>query len=101
SSFIYDFADPINALESFVTGSSMNRTGWSNKKYDSLIQSAMNEPDDAKRVKMLHQAEAILFKEAPITPIYFYNRVYLQKDNVTGIVRHPVGYIELKWADKS
>lgn len=99
SSFLNDFADPINSLESFITGSSMNRTGWSNKKFDSLIQSAYNESDNAKRMKMLHEAEKILFEEAPITPIYFYNRVYLQKDYVKDIVRHPVGYLELKWAD--
>jgi dipeptide transport system substrate-binding protein len=26
--------------------------------------------------------------------------VFLIKDNVSGIVRHPVGYLDLKWADK-
>ena len=98
SSFIADFADPINYLESFVTGSSMNRTGWSNDEYDDLIAAAKSEADEQTRFEMMHQAEEILMKEAPIFPIYFYNQPLLQADEVSGIIRHPVGYIELKWA---
>ncbi|MGE7839006.1 peptide ABC transporter substrate-binding protein [Viridibacillus arvi] len=101
SSFLYDYADPINALESFITGSPMNRTAWSNKKFDSLIKSAKQETDAAKRWETLQDAERVLIDEAPIVPLYFYNQVSLEKSNVSGIVRHPVGYTELKWADKN
>ncbi|WP_409305111.1 peptide ABC transporter substrate-binding protein [Peribacillus sp. SCS-155] len=100
SSFLADYADPINFMENFQTGHSMNRTGWSNKKFDQLIKSAKNESDEKKRYDMMYQAEKILFDEAPIIPLHFYNQVYLQSDKVSGIVRHPVGYLELKWADK-
>ncbi|WP_407644196.1 peptide ABC transporter substrate-binding protein [Falsibacillus albus] len=100
SSFLADYADPINFLESFITGSSMNRTGWSNKEYDQLIADAKNEADESKRFDDMYKAEKILFDEMPIVPIHFYNHVYLQNDKVTGVVRHPVGYLELKWADK-
>ncbi|MDN5709215.1 MAG: peptide ABC transporter substrate-binding protein, partial [Planococcus sp. (in: firmicutes)] len=40
SSFIHDYADPVNALESFITDSSMNRTQWSNEEFDQLIAEA-------------------------------------------------------------
>lgn len=40
SSFLADYADPINFLESFQTGNAMNRTGWSNSEYDELIKAA-------------------------------------------------------------
>lgn len=100
SSFLADYADPINFLENFQTGLSMNRTGWSNPTYDKLIKDAKNEADEKKRFELMYQAEKILLEEAPIFPIHFYNHVYLQNENVTGIVRHPVGYMELKWADK-
>jgi dipeptide transport system substrate-binding protein len=99
SSFLADYSDPINFLENFQTGHSMNRTGWSNAKYDELIQNALNEADDAKRFDYMYEAEKVLFEEMPIIPLYFYNHVYLQNDAVKGIIRHPVGYIELKWAD--
>ncbi|KMM38499.1 peptide ABC transporter substrate-binding protein [Guptibacillus hwajinpoensis] len=96
SSFLADYGDPINFLESFQTGHSMNRTGWSSEEYDSLIQQAKEETDEAKRFELMHEAEALLFEEMPIFPIHFYNQVYLQNEDVTGIVRHPVGYMELK-----
>ncbi|WP_010194631.1 peptide ABC transporter substrate-binding protein [Bacillus sp. m3-13] len=100
SSFLADYADPINFLENFQSGHSMNRTGWSNSKYDELIQSALNETDEAARYEQMYEAEKVLFEDMPIIPLYFYNHVYLQNEAVKGIVRHPVGYIELKWADK-
>lgn len=100
SSFLADYADPINFMENFQTGHSMNRTGWSNTEFDQLIKDAKNEKDETKRFEMMYKAEKILFDEAPIIPIHFYNQVYLQNEDVSGIVRHPVGYLELKWADK-
>ncbi|KAB2330603.1 peptide ABC transporter substrate-binding protein [Bacillus mesophilum] len=101
SSFLADYADPINFLENFQTGHSMNRTGWSNAEYDQLIQNAKNEADEAARYDMMYEAEKILMDEMPIIPIHFYNQVFMQNESVSGIVRHPVGYMELKWADKN
>lgn len=100
SSFLADYADPINFLENFQTGHSMNRTGWSSEKYDSLIKEAKDESDENKRYELMYEAEQILMGEMPIIPIHFYNQLYLQADGVKDIVRHPVGYLELKWADK-
>ncbi|KIL38945.1 cytochrome C [Gordoniibacillus kamchatkensis] len=99
SSFLPDFADPINFLDGFQSTNPFSRTGWKNDQYDKLIKDAYNEPDDAKRFKMMHDAEKILMDEAPILPLYFYNNVYLQNDNVTGVVLHPFGFIDFKWAD--
>ncbi|WFA06621.1 peptide ABC transporter substrate-binding protein [Bacillus sp. HSf4] len=101
SSFLADYADPVNFLESFQTGNAMNRTGWSNKAYDQLINAAKKEADEQKRNELMHQAEKLLFEGMPIIPIHFYNQVHLEKENVKGIIRHPVGYIELKWVEKT
>ena len=57
SSFLHDYADPVNALESFITGSSMNRTTWSNADYDKLITDIKNETDENKRWELLKQAD--------------------------------------------
>lgn len=100
SSFLADYGDPVNFLESFITDSSMNRTGWSNEKYDELIRLSKQEVDEQKRFDYLYEAEQILFDEMPIFPMHFYNQIVLLNPDVTGIVRHPVGYLELKWADK-
>lgn len=99
SSFLYDYADPINFLESFITDSSMNRTGWSNETYDKLIADIKAEADEEKRWDLMYEAEALLAEEMPILPIRYYNQVELIRDGVTGLLRHPVGYLELKHAD--
>ncbi|MBB4824622.1 dipeptide transport system substrate-binding protein [Sporosarcina luteola] len=101
SSFLYDYADPVNALESFITGSSMNRTTWSNAEYDKLIEDIKNETDETKRWELLQDADRLLMEEMPIFPLYFYNQTTLEKPGVTGILRHPVGYLDLKYADKN
>ncbi|MEN1967696.1 peptide ABC transporter substrate-binding protein [Lentibacillus sp. N15] len=100
SSFLFDYGDPINFLEGFITDSTMNRTGWSNEKYDELIKQAKSEKDEQKRWEKMEDAEKLLADEMPFFPIHYYNQVYIYKDNISGIVRHPVGYLELKWADK-
>ncbi|OZB91419.1 peptide ABC transporter substrate-binding protein [Paenibacillus sp. XY044] len=99
SSWLPDFADPINFLDIFQSKSPNNRTGWSNAEYDKLIQSAYQETDDAKRFDLMHQAEKILMDEAPIMPMYFYDSAFLQSDKLVDVVRHPYGYMDFKWAD--
>lgn len=101
SSFLHDYADPVNALESFITGSSMNRTTWSNEAYDKLITDIKNETDENKRWDLLKQADTLLMEEMPVFPLYFYNQTTLEKPGVSGILRHPVGYVDLKYADKN
>lgn len=99
-SFLADYADPINFLENFQTGYSMNSMQWSNKEYDRLIKEAKQEKDDQKRYQLMYEAEKLLIEEMPLFPVYFYNQSVLESDKVKGIVRHPVGYMELKWATK-
>jgi dipeptide transport system substrate-binding protein len=99
SSFLPDFADPINFLDGFQSTNPFSRTGWVNAQYDKLIKDAYSEPDEAKRFKMLHDAEKILMDEAPILPLYFYNTAYLQSDKLEGVVRHAFGFIDFKWAN--
>ncbi|MEK5067798.1 peptide ABC transporter substrate-binding protein [Sporosarcina sp. FSL K6-1508] len=101
SSFLHDYADPVNALESFITDSSMNRTTWSNAEYDKLITDIKNETDENKRWELLKQADQLLMEEMPVFPIYYYNQSTLEKPGITGILRHPVGYLDLKYTDKN
>ncbi|MFD1036840.1 peptide ABC transporter substrate-binding protein [Virgibacillus byunsanensis] len=100
SSFIFDYGDPVNFLESFITDSTMNRTGWSNEEYDELIANAKTETDEEQRWEYMYQAENLLAEEMPFFPVHYYNQVFIYSDEVSGVVRHPVGYLELKWADK-
>ncbi|MFD1064484.1 peptide ABC transporter substrate-binding protein [Oceanobacillus locisalsi] len=101
SSFLNDYSDPVNFLESFITDSYMNRTGFENEEYDELIQNGKSETDEEARYEYLYEAERMLAEEMIATPIRYYNQVVLEADGVEGILRHPVGYFDLKYADKS
>ncbi|MGJ9458182.1 peptide ABC transporter substrate-binding protein [Oceanobacillus sp. CF4.6] len=101
SSFINDYSDPVNFLESFITDSYMNRTGWSNAEYDELIANGKSETDEEKRYEYLYEAEKLLAEEMVAMPIRYYNTVVLEADSIEGILRHPVGYFDLKFADKN
>jgi len=99
--WIGDYLDPNSFLACFVSGDGNNRTGWSNPRYDQLVHDAGFEPDAAKRLRILRDAEAILLDEAPVIPIYHYTTTELVKPYVRGIYPtpldvHPLTYV---WID--
>ncbi len=87
SSWIGDYNDANTFLGMFTTGNGNNETGWSNARYDELVDAANNETDRQKREKLFQQAETILIHdELPIVPLYFYVGInYFDTNKVTGI----------------
>ena len=56
-------------------------SGYLSKDYDTLMQQAMVETDAEKRAELLHQAEALLLEDLPITPVIYYENYFtLSKD---------------------
>ncbi|WP_232696900.1 peptide ABC transporter substrate-binding protein [Brevibacillus daliensis] len=100
SSFLPDFGDPINYLDGFLSNNTFNRTGWKNADYDKLIQDIYKETDETKRYDLMYQAEKLLMDEAPFTPLYFYNNIFMTQDNIEGYSVRPLGYLELKGVNK-
>ena len=103
SSWIGDYLDPNTFLDLFVTGGSNNRTGWSSKHYDQLIQEAALEINPGKRFQILHDAEKLLVDEGvPIVPLYFYLGIQLYDPNRLGGIegnlldKHPIREIYRK-----
>src|SRR5699024_1416984 len=68
-SFLNDYNDPVNFLESFITDSYMNRTGFSSEEYDDLIKKGQTELDEEKRWEYLYEAEKLLAEEMIAIPI--------------------------------
>lgn len=66
-----DFNDPATMMTLLESSSNALKTGWSNARYDELIQLADQEPDHAKRLEYYQEAEEILMNESPITPVVF------------------------------
>ncbi len=77
SGWIADFTDPITFLDMYTTGNGNNDTGWSNPKYDRLINRAKQANSPEEHFTALENAEKLLLTEVPIVPIYWYTRVYL------------------------
>jgi oligopeptide transport system substrate-binding protein len=74
--WIGDYNDPNTFLDTFITDSGNNRTGWSNARYDRLLQDAQQAPDEAARMEIYQQMEQLLVDELPILPVYFYRRIF-------------------------
>jgi len=100
-SWIGDYMDPNTFLDMWQTGNGNNRTGWGDPRYDALLRGATREPDTARRLAMLSQAEAILLADGPEIPIYHYTESSLIKPYVRGIYStmldvHPLTHV---WID--
>jgi oligopeptide transport system substrate-binding protein len=86
-------------LDMWVTGRGNNNTGWSNGRYDELIEMANTEPDARERIGILRKAERIVIEdEFPIIPIYIYVNQGMKVDGLQGwyeTVRdlHPFKYM--------
>jgi oligopeptide transport system substrate-binding protein len=83
-SWIGDFADPVNFLQLFYGGSSLNYGGYSDPRFNTLIDRAAQEPDNAARYRLLEQSEAVLNQDAAYLPLYYYATRHLIKPYVQG-----------------
>ncbi|MDR6224157.1 peptide ABC transporter substrate-binding protein [Desmospora profundinema] len=94
-----DYNDPQTYLDMWVTGGPFNRADWSNKEYDKLINDSVRNPDNEERTRNYVEAEKILLEGSPVAPVFYTGKIFLQKQYVKGIYRHPVGAeLTLKWA---
>lgn len=78
-----DYLDPQNFLSLMLrTGSVENAIGYSNPQFDKLCDQADVEPNNATRMKLYAQAEAIALDDAPWAPCFYLRDVELVKPNV-------------------
>jgi oligopeptide transport system substrate-binding protein len=69
-----DYYDPITFIDMWLTTGGNNRTGWGSPAYDQLVADAQRCADGTQRMRILHDAEALLMKEAPVLPIFYGTR---------------------------
>jgi Bacterial extracellular solute-binding proteins, family 5 Middle. len=87
-----DYPDPMTFLEIFRSDSPNNNGGYSNSEYDELLNKAMNEKDDKKRMEYLYEAEKILIQEdMGVIPNYYRIAHWTYKNYLTGVVNRGVG----------
>jgi len=87
-----DYLDPDTFLGLWTSDSTNNFSGWSNPEYDRLMAEAAGLPSGPERNQLLRQAETLLLEEAPILPIFFYNRAYLRSPRVANWPTNLLGY---------
>jgi oligopeptide transport system substrate-binding protein len=81
--WIADYADPTSFLDLFLSGSDMNHTRYRSEEYDGLMAragAAAGEP----RMAILQQAEAVLMRDMPVIPLYYYVSRHLVRPRVSG-----------------
>ena len=72
--WIGDYSDPQNflfTLESFNTG--FNYARYDNPDFDAAMRRAANELDMEKRAEILQEAEAMVMRDTPFLPIFYYS----------------------------
>jgi oligopeptide transport system substrate-binding protein len=86
-----DYADPTTFLELSRTGDGNNDRGYSNAEFDALLDRAADEPDAAKRFKILQDAERLLMeRDVPILPLSHLVTIYRYDPcRVRGLTRDP------------
>ena len=101
TSWYADYPDAQNFLFLAESGNQgLNVTSFSNPAYDALMRAAAAEPDAAKRSTILHEAEALLLKEAPYIVLMSYRSSDLISRRLRGwepnaLDVHPGRYVSI------
>jgi oligopeptide transport system substrate-binding protein len=98
-SWLGDYLDASTFLDVFRSNSGNNRTGWKNRRYDTLLESAAGEMDPSRRARLMAEAERLLLTELPLAPLWFRTTANMIKkdwmgyhDNIQDV--HPLKYME-------
>jgi len=103
SSWVGDYLDATTFLDIFRSDSPNNVTGWTDARYDQLLDRAAATTDTAPRAALLHEAERLLLDEMPICPVHFYAIAYLQRPGLEDVERNLLGRIDFshaRWTTK-
>ena len=95
--WVFDYNDPSNILELFMTDNGNNDGKYSNPKFDELMENT-NIADVEQRFANLHAAEELLMGDYAMIPIAHNSDFWLQSTDLQGIWHSPYGYWYLQYA---
>lgn len=95
-----DYADPSSFLDLFTSNNPYNRGGFSNQKYDQLMEESettnANKPE--ARWQNMVDAEKIFMENMGVIPLYQQGEARMRAEKVKGIVYHSTGAkYDFKW----
>jgi len=94
-----NFFSPMLSCSASETGS--NTSFWCNRKYDDIIQKALQTKDLSERKAYYAQAMRIIEKEIPLIPIAHSKRYQARNKNITGDILAAFGGINFYHVDKN
>ena len=97
-----DYPDVSTFTDKYKSDSLQNDSDWVNPKFDDLVDRAKREPDAAKRMALLSQAENLIDSDVPIIPTYHYVNLSLSHDSAHGVLPNSRNITIFKniWVDK-
>ncbi len=96
--WIGDYVDPNNFLDLYLSGGGNNNTGYSDPRFDELIQvQAPQAKTQEERFALFFEAETMLMEEMPIIPVYTYTSKHLIHPSVHGLPSNLMDSINLKY----
>ena len=96
-----EFNHPQTFLNTFLSTSPENQTGWADPAFDAALKDAATTADPKESMKAYRKAEALAMAGMSRIPFYFYTRSTLIKPWVKGFVPIPRGQhlIQYLWID--
>jgi oligopeptide transport system substrate-binding protein len=81
--WIADYADPASFLDLFRSDNELNTTFYANPDFDEIMRRADAQQGE-DRLRSLEQAEALLVRDMPVIPLYYYVSRHLVMAQVRG-----------------
>ncbi len=93
SAWSADYDDPYNFLNILLTEKNGFGTGWTDKKYAEMVEKSNLETDEAKRYKLLNEAENYLLEQQPVIPLTITAKGLLCQPYIKNLSPNPLGFI--------
>ncbi len=96
-----DYNHPHTWLETLLSYSHNNWTGWKNTEFDELVEKAAATADPEQSIVLYRRAEQLAVGQLPRLPMYFFTKSTLVKPYVKGFFPNPKKYhpVRFMWID--
>ncbi len=95
--WIADYDHPHTFLDTFLSTSPNNRTGWSSPEFDALVERAAATANREASIDLYRRAEGLAVDGMPKIPLYFYTKSTLMKPYVKGFRFNAKNRHHLAW----